>query len=130
MRISIAATRPPPIFLQRVWVMTPLRLSLSIIRICSCRSAGNWSMMRSTVLGAVLVCSVPKTRCPVSAVSMAMAMVSRSRISPTRTMSGSSRRAARSACLNDPVCTPISRWFTRQRRFGCTNSIGSSMVMM
>ena len=62
MRISIAATRPPPIFLHRVWVMTPLRLSLSIIRICSCRSAGNWSMIRSTVLGAVLVWSVPNTR--------------------------------------------------------------------
>jgi hypothetical protein len=29
-------------------------------------------MMRSIVLGAVDVCSVPKTRCPVSAVSMAM----------------------------------------------------------
>ena len=60
-------------------------------------------MMRSTVEAAVVVCSVPKTRWPVSAVSIAMAIVSRSRISPTRTMSGSSRRAARSACLKSGV---------------------------
>ena len=104
--------------------------SLSMVRICSCRSAGNWSMMRSTVLGAVLVCRVPNTRCPVSAVSRAMEMVSRSRISPTSTMSGSSRSAARSACLKLCVCTRISRWFTRHFLLGCTNSIGSSMVMM
>ena len=45
-------------------------------------------MMRSTVDAAVVVCSVPNTRWPVSAVSMAIATVSRSRISPTRTMSG------------------------------------------
>jgi hypothetical protein len=43
-----------------------------MVRICACRSGGNWSMMRSTVLAAVVVCRVPKTRCPVSAVSMAM----------------------------------------------------------
>src|SRR5438445_141523 len=52
-------------------------------------------MMRSTVEAAVVVWSVPNTRCPVSAVSIAIAMVSRSRISPTNTMSGSSRSAAR-----------------------------------
>ena len=62
-------------------------------------------MMRSTVPDAVVVCSVPKTRCPVSAVSMAIDTVSRSRISPTRTTFGSSRSAARSADLNDLVCT-------------------------
>ena len=31
--------------------MTPLSDSDSMVRICACRSAGNWSMMRSTVLG-------------------------------------------------------------------------------
>ncbi len=51
----------------------------------------------------MVVCSVPKTRCPVSAVSIAIAMVSRSRSSPTSTMSGSSRSAARRARLNDSV---------------------------
>ena len=63
-------------------------------------------MMRSTVDAAVVVCSVPNTRWPVSAVSMAMAIVSRSRSSPTRMMSGSSRSAARSARLNESVCVP------------------------
>ena len=61
-------------------------------------------MTRSTVDAAVVVCSVPNTRWPVSAVSIAIATVSRSRISPTRMMSGSSRSAARSASLNESVC--------------------------
>src|SRR2546427_6808557 len=80
-RISRAATRPPLSRLHRVCEITPLSDSESITRICDCRSAGNWSMIRSTVEEAVVVCSVPNTRCPVSAVSIAIAMVSRSRIS-------------------------------------------------
>ena len=43
------------------------------------------------------------------------AMVSRSRISPTRTTSGSWRRMDFSAFLNDCVSENTSRWFTRQR---------------
>ena len=43
------------------------------------------------------MCSVESTRWPVSDASMAMVAVSRSRISPTRTMSGSDRRIDRSA---------------------------------
>ena len=43
-------------------------------------------------LGGARVCSVPKTRCPVSAEVRAMSMVSRSRISPMRMTSGSCRR--------------------------------------
>src|SRR5829696_9160731 len=46
-------------------------------------------MILSTVWGASWVCSVPKTRCPVSAAVTASAMVSRSRISPTSITSGS-----------------------------------------
>ena len=60
-------------------------------------SAGKTSMMRSTVLAALGVCSVPKTRWPVLAAVRASSMVSKSRISPTRMMSGSSRSAPRSA---------------------------------
>ena len=86
-------------------------------------------MSRSTVLAAVVVWSVPKTRWPVSAVSIAMETVSRSRSSPTSTMSGSSRSAARSADLNEPVCTPTCRCVMTHCLFGCTNSIGSSIVM-
>ena len=129
-RISRAATRPPPFLLHNVWAMTPFSDSESITRICACRSAGNWSIIRSTVEAAVVVCRVPKTRCPVSAVSMAIAMVSRSRSSPTSTISGSSRRAARSADLKLSVCTWTWRWVMRHFLFSCTNSIGSSMVMM
>ena len=87
-------------------------------------------MIRSTVDAAVVVCSVPNTRWPVSAVSIAIAIVSRSRISPTSTMSGSSRSAARSASLNERVWLCTSRWLTRHFLFSCTNSIGSSIVMM
>ena len=52
-------------------------------------------MIRSTVCEVDWVCRVAKTRCPVSAAVRAVAIVSRSRISPTRMSSGSSRRAAR-----------------------------------
>ena len=69
-------------------------------------------MMRLIVLDAPLVCSVPKTTWPVSAASMAAWIVSRSRISPTRMMSGSIRRARRMPSLKSGTSTPISRWLT------------------
>ena len=50
------------------------------------------SRSRVTVLGASLVCSVLKTMCPVSDACTAISAVSRSRISPTRILSGSCRR--------------------------------------
>src|SRR3982751_5793854 len=49
-------------------------------------------MMRSIVCGASCVCSVAKTRCPVSAAVIAVPIVSRSRISPTRMTSGAWRK--------------------------------------
>ena len=76
---------------------------------------------------ASLVCSVLNTRWPVSEAWMAFSAVSRSRISPTRTMSGSCRRMLRSEL---PNVSPI---------FGCTwiwlmpsswYSTGSSVVMI
>jgi len=54
-------------------------------------------MILSTVLAALVVWTVEKTRWPVEAASMAREMVSRSRISPTRMISGSSRNAPRKA---------------------------------
>ena len=57
-------------------------------------------MIRSIVPGALCVCSVASTRCPVSAAVSAVAIVSRSRISPTRITSGSWRSAARRASAN------------------------------
>ena len=44
-----------------------------------------------------MVCSVESTRCPVSAASSAISMVSLSRISPTRITLGACRNAARKA---------------------------------
>ena len=87
-------------------------------------------MIRSTVLGALLVCSVLKTSMPMEAQVSPSRMVSRSRISPMSTISGSERMAPRSALGNDLLWSPISRWTMVQFLFLCTNSIGFSNVMM
>ena len=87
-------------------------------------------MMRSMVLTALVVCRVPSTRCPVSAAVIAMEMVSASRISPTRITSGSSRIAARTPSAKLGMCVPSSRWMTWLFLLRCTNSIGSSRLMM
>jgi len=67
---------------------------------------------------------------PVSAALMARLMVSRSRISPTRITSGSSRRAARKALVKLSECSPICRWFRSDILFSWMNSRGSSRVRM
>ena len=87
-------------------------------------------MMRLIVCDAELVCSVPNVKWPVSAMRSAASTVSRSRISPISTMSGSSRSAARSAFEKLCVSLCTSRWLTRQPWCWCTNSIGSSIVRM
>ena len=87
-------------------------------------------MMRLIVWAAELVCSVANVRWPVSAIRSAASTVSRSRISPTSTMSGSSRSAARSAGPNAWVSLCTSRWFTRQPLCEWMYSIGSSIVRM
>ena len=51
-------------------------------------AAGKTSMMRSMVCAASLVCRVVSTRWPVSAAVIAVDMLSKSRISPTRITSG------------------------------------------
>ena len=87
-------------------------------------------MMRSIVWTESLVCMVASTRWPVSAMVRAKEMLSRSRISPTITTSGSSRTTAWRAVSNDSVSVPTSRWLTAASLLVCTYSIGSSMVMM
>ena len=112
-KISSAAQRPfLSIRLNRFCATTTLSAVDSVFRICGCSPWGKTSTIRSTVLAAFSVCSVPKTKCPVAAASTAREMVSRSRISPTRIMSGSSRNAPRNADANVIVCSPTSRWFT------------------
>ena len=128
--ISCAAMRPPLFFFISVCEITARSDSDSIERTMSFSSPGNTSTMRSMVLAADEVCSVPNTRWPVSAAVSARRIVSRSRISPTRITSGSSRSAERSASLKPRVSRCTSRWLTRQRLDSCTNSIGSSMVMI
>ena len=56
------------------------------------------------VLGAPLVCSVPKTKWPVSAAVKAKLIVSRSLSSPTNITSGSSLNAALRAFAKLFVC--------------------------
>ena len=69
--------------------------SCALISCCWC--GGKMSMTRSIVCAALCVCSVASTRWPVSAAVIAVDTVSRSRISPTRMMSGSWRSTCFSA---------------------------------
>src|SRR5216684_899813 len=82
MRISLTAMRPEPsAFFKSNCATTPRNEFASMARACACRDAGKTSTIRSTVLRALFVCSVPKTSKPVSAAVSARAIVSRSRIS-------------------------------------------------
>jgi hypothetical protein len=87
-------------------------------------------MMRFIVCTALFVWSVASVRWPVSAMRSAHSIVSRSRISPMRTTSGSSRRTAFRAFGKECVSACSSRWFTMQRLWVWRNSIGSSIVTM
>ena len=86
--------------------------------------------MRSTVWVALLVCSVEKTRCPVSAAVMTVAIVSGSRISPTMMTSGSWRMTLRSASGKLGVSVPTSRCEIEATLSVNRNSTGSSIVTM
>ena len=86
--------------------------------------------MRCSVCTTSVVCSVESTRCPVSAAMSVVDMVSRSRISPTRMMSGSCRSTYLRPSWNERVSRPTSRWWMNESRSRCRNSIGSSIVMM
>ncbi len=56
---------------------------------------------------------MPNTKCPVSAAWIAVSNVSRSRISPTSMMSGSSRTACFMPIMKSFTSWPISRWLIR-----------------
>src|SRR5204862_390617 len=65
---SAATARPlPPTLGTNCWVTTPCSADANCTRICCCWWAGNTSITRSTDCGASCVCSVAKTRWPVSA---------------------------------------------------------------
>jgi hypothetical protein len=85
------------------------------------------SSMRVTALAASFVCSVEKTRWPVSAARMAMSAVSLSRTSPIIMMSGSWRRNERRPAANvRPFLVLTCTWLMPVRLY----STGSSMVRM
>jgi hypothetical protein len=62
MSTSYAATRPPPFFLQSTCAMHAAEGLAQHDADLLLLVRGNWSMMRSTVLAALVVCSVPNTR--------------------------------------------------------------------
>ena len=86
-------------------------------------------MSRSRVIadGASLVCSVVKTMWPVSEAWIEISAVSRSRVSPTRILSGSCRRIDRRQAAN---VTPISGLTGIWIRPSMSYSTGSSVVMI
>ncbi len=84
------------------------------------------SRRRVIVLGASLVCSVLNTMWPVSEACTAISAVSRSRISPTRILSGSCRRMARRHWANVlPIAASIGTWTMPSMSY----STGSSVVI-
>ncbi len=95
-------------------MMIPSSTKASCARTCDCWCDGKTSMMRLIDSAAEFVCSVASARCPVSAIVSAAWIVSRSRISPTRMTSGSSRSAYLSAFAKLLVSVPTSRWLTMQ----------------
>ena len=107
--ISWAAIRPPVAFFSSVCDTTACSDSDNMERTIDFSAAGKTSITLSIVLAAEVVCSVPNTRCPVSAAVNARRMVSRSRISPTSTISGSSRSADRNASAKPRVWRCTSR---------------------
>ena len=96
----------------RAWVESRDRSrprGANALRIEPCMLSGNRSRIRPIVLGAVEAWIVPKTRCPVSAAWIAVSNDSRSRISPTRMISGSSRTACFMPISKSFTSSPISR---------------------
>ena len=85
------------------------------------------SSRRVTVSGALLVCSVERTRWPVSDASIAICAVSLSRISPSMITSGSARMNARSALAK---VQSIFGFTCTWRRPGWVISTGSSAVQI
>src|SRR6266581_4577009 len=142
--------QPLPPFVPGAAAGMPKALSSSSLYLCSClqslqmRRTSRCATMRFTALatlngsipmstirvtvdGASLVCSVERTRWPVSAALMAIDPVSRSRISPTMMMFGSWRRNALSAAANViPTSFRTSTWLIPIRLY----STGSSAVRM
>ncbi len=66
-------------------------------------------MTRSSVSEALVVCTVDRTKCPVSEAASATCIVSTSRISPMRITSGLCLTIYFKASVKDSVSIPTSR---------------------
>ena len=129
--IVVATTRPEPEARgNSCWHTTPSSTMDKVARTWPCWLGGKGSMMRLMAWTQLLVCNVAKTKWPVSEMTRAASMVSRSRISPMSTTSGSCRKTYLSAVENFEVSAPISRWLTIPSLWGWRYSIGSSIVMI
>ena len=92
------------IFRTNLWLMTASRVEAIKYGLTPI------SIKRVTVVGASLVCSVLKTKCPVNEACIAILAVSSSRISPTRMISGSClkialKQRAKSTPIDVFICT-------------------------
>ena len=129
--ISQTGVRPVPSDFSISFIETmALSTSPSCERSCCCWLAGQLSMIRSMDWPALLVCSVEKTRWPVSAAVTAVWIVCHSRISPTMITSGSCRIRFFKASGKLGVSVPTSRCETAALPAGKRYSIGSSIVTM
>ena len=107
---------------------TPWREPAICVRICPCCAAGKTSIRRSTVDEASWVCSVAKTRWPVSAAVSAVEIVEVAHLAEEDHVGVLAERAARR--LRRTSRQGRSRWLTTQLLCRWRNSIGSSIVMM
>ena len=128
--ISCTATRPLLLLGSSICDITAASETESIFRTCSCSDPSKVSTILLMVCTAELVCSVPKTRCPVSAAVSAASIVSLSRISPMRMISGSSRIANLSAVAKLLVSSPTFLCEKSAFLFWWINSTGSSTVII
>ena len=112
--------QPGQITRTRRWAITPMSVLLTR------NGSTPMSIRRVAAEAASLVCSVEKTKWPVSDARVAACAVSRSRISPIITTSGSWRKMARRPMANDmPTLWSTGIWFTPSRLY----STGSSVVI-
>ena len=100
---SCAATGPLLGFFNKVYEITDCSDSYNIDLTISFSATGTTSIALSIVFATEVVCRVTKTKWPVSAAVNASRIISKSRSSPIRMMSGSARSPERNSSLKPCV---------------------------